>query len=149
MLVCYEFHSRISNEEEDLMFVIEPWMFLVGTIFVPKLVKLEQHVNLISSSSLNLVQHVFVPIKWIYVLHVKIIILFTTFKQHLPKICFQHEVGEMEIDEMPTWIRVQNLCIACWTITKEEQLTKINLCFEKTCNKLRSTLIWNLLSIIN
>jgi hypothetical protein len=38
-------------------------MFLVGTIFVPKLVKLEQHVNLISSSSLNLVQHVFVPIK--------------------------------------------------------------------------------------
>jgi hypothetical protein len=24
MLVCYDFHSRISNEEEDLMFVTEP-----------------------------------------------------------------------------------------------------------------------------
>jgi hypothetical protein len=28
---------------------------------------------------------------------------------------------------MPVRIKVQNLCIACWTITKEEQLTKINL----------------------
>lgn len=32
---------------------------------------------------------------------------------------------------MPTWIKVQNICIAGWTITKKEKLTKINLCFEK------------------
>jgi hypothetical protein len=124
-------------------------MFSIGTIFIPKPVKSKQCVNLISSSSLNLVQHVFVLIELVYVLHVRIIILPTTFKQHLLKIFFQHEVGEMEIDEMPIWIRVQNLCTTCWTITKEEQLTKINLGSEKTCNKLRSTFIWNLLSIIN
>jgi hypothetical protein len=120
-------------------------MFSIGTIFVPKLVRSKQHANLISSSSLNLVQNVFVLIEPVYVLHVRIIILPTTFKQHLPKIFFQHEVGEMEIDQMPIWIRVQNLCITCWIITKEKQLTKINLGFEKTYNKLRSTLIWNLL----
>jgi hypothetical protein len=44
---------------------------------------------------------------------------------------FQPEVGKMEINETPTWIRVQNLCIIRWIVTKEEQLTKINLGFEK------------------
>ncbi len=34
VLVCYDFHSRISNEEEDLMFVTEPGLFLIGTIIV-------------------------------------------------------------------------------------------------------------------
>jgi hypothetical protein len=33
----------------------------------------------------------------------------------------------MEIDDAPIQIRVQNLCIARWTIIEEEQLTKINL----------------------
>jgi hypothetical protein len=51
----------------------------------------------------------------------------------------------MGIDEMPAWIRVQNLCIARWIITQEEQLTKINLGLKKTCNKLKSMLIYNLL----
>jgi hypothetical protein len=37
----------------------------------------------------------------------------------------------MEIDEMPTQIKVQNLCIIGWIITEEEQLTKINLGFEE------------------
>jgi hypothetical protein len=37
----------------------------------------------------------------------------------------------MEIDKTPTRIKVQNLHIAGWTITEEEQLTKINLGFEK------------------
>jgi hypothetical protein len=36
----------------------------------------------------------------------------------------------MEIDETPTQIKVQNLCIVRWIVT-EEQLTKINLGFEE------------------
>jgi hypothetical protein len=44
---------------------------------------------------------------------------------------FQPEVGEMEIDEMPTRIRIQYLCIVGWTIIEEEQLTKINLSSEE------------------
>jgi hypothetical protein len=44
---------------------------------------------------------------------------------------FQPKVREMEIDEMPSQIKVQNLCIARWIVTKEEQLTKINLGSEK------------------
>ncbi len=40
---------------------------------------------------------------------------------------FQPEVGKMDIDEMLIQIRVQNLRIARWTVTEEEQLTKINL----------------------
>jgi hypothetical protein len=41
VLVCYDFHSKISNKEEDLMFATKPWMFSIGTIFVPKPVRLE------------------------------------------------------------------------------------------------------------
>jgi hypothetical protein len=68
---------------------------------------------LISLANLNLVEHVFVPIvsifilpiqydkpfKSIFILHVQIAIPPNTFKQHLPKIFFQPEVGKMEIKE--------------------------------------------------
>jgi hypothetical protein len=38
MLICYDFHSRISNEKEDLMFATKPGLFSIGTIVVPTLV---------------------------------------------------------------------------------------------------------------
>jgi hypothetical protein len=38
VLVCYDFHFEISNEEEHLMFATEPRLFLIGTIVVPTLV---------------------------------------------------------------------------------------------------------------
>jgi len=50
--------------------------------------------------------------------------------KHLLNTSFQPEVREMEIDEMHAQIRVQNLCIAGWIVTKEEQLTNINLGFK-------------------
>jgi hypothetical protein len=37
----------------------------------------------------------------------------------------------MEIDKTLARIRIQNLCIIKWIVTEEEQLTKINLGFEK------------------
>jgi hypothetical protein len=41
VLVCYDFHSKISNKEEDLI-AIEPRLFSIGTIVVPTLVWLDQ-----------------------------------------------------------------------------------------------------------
>ncbi len=38
VLVCYDFHFGIFNEEEDLMFVIELIIFSIGTIVVPTLI---------------------------------------------------------------------------------------------------------------
>jgi hypothetical protein len=35
VLVCYDFHFRISNEEEDVMFAIELDLFSIGTITIP------------------------------------------------------------------------------------------------------------------
>jgi hypothetical protein len=57
----------------------------------------------------------------------KIVIPLDIFQQHLPEMFFQLEVKEMEINEMLARIIVQNLCITGWIVTKEEQLTKINL----------------------
>jgi hypothetical protein len=51
---------------------------------------------------------------------------------------------------MLTQIRIQNLRIIRWIVSREEQLTKINLdSKKKTYNRLKSVLIWNLLSITN
>jgi hypothetical protein len=104
VLICYDFHFGIFVKEEDLMFAIEPRLFSIGSIYAPTLVKSEQPISLISSTGLNLVEHVFIllvlydkPIELLYVLLV--------------------------------WIAIS--------------LKK------KTHNKLKSTLIWNLLSVPN
>ncbi len=41
-LVCYGFHFRISNDEEDLMFATEPRLFSIGIIVVLTLVEVDQ-----------------------------------------------------------------------------------------------------------
>jgi len=35
VLVCCDFHSGISNDKEDVMFVIELHLFSIGTIIIP------------------------------------------------------------------------------------------------------------------
>ncbi len=96
---------------------------------------------MITSTCLNVVEHVnklvelvskppvssYIPIKPMFIQHVKIAIPPDTFQQHLLKTFFQLEVGEMEINEMLAWIIVQNLYIAGWIVTKKKQFSKINL----------------------
>jgi len=41
VLVCYDFHFGIFDEEEDIMFVTKPWLFSIGTKVVPTPVWLE------------------------------------------------------------------------------------------------------------
>jgi hypothetical protein len=38
MLVCYDLHYGISDEEKDLMFVTKLRFFSIGTIAIPTLV---------------------------------------------------------------------------------------------------------------
>jgi hypothetical protein len=123
------------------MFATKPGLFSIGTIVVLIIIWSHQPVKLITSTSLNLIEHVIVHVeplseshvsfvihvKLIFVLHVKIVISPNTFQQHLPLTFFQPKGGEMEIDEMPIQIKVQNPFIIGWIVTKEEQLTKINL----------------------
>jgi hypothetical protein len=59
LLVCYDFHFRISNEKEDLMFATKPRLFSLGTIVVPTLICSYQLVKLIILASLNLVEPMF------------------------------------------------------------------------------------------
>jgi hypothetical protein len=56
MLACYDLHSRVYNEKEDLMFAIEPRLFSIGTIVVFTLVWSNQSIKLITLASLNLVE---------------------------------------------------------------------------------------------
>ncbi len=66
-------------------------------------------------------------VKLIGVLVIKLVILPDIIKQDLHETFFHLEVGEMIVDETPTREQIQDLTIAGWTITKEEQLTKIKL----------------------
>jgi hypothetical protein len=71
VLVCYDFHSRISDKEEDLMFATKLGLFSIGTIVVPTLVRLKQLVCLIPSTCLLLIKHVYdVLVELIFVLFV-------------------------------------------------------------------------------
>jgi hypothetical protein len=56
VLVCYDFHSGISDEEEDLMFAKKPRLFSIGTIVVPTLVWSDQPIKLITSACMNIVE---------------------------------------------------------------------------------------------
>jgi hypothetical protein len=126
------------------MFNTKPKVFSIGTIVVHTSIWSNQLAKLITSARLNLVKQVIkhvepmsephassnIHVKLVHVQFVKIVIPHDTFQQHLPKTFFQPEVREMEINVMLVQIRVQNLRIVRWTITRE-QLTKINLCSEK------------------
>jgi hypothetical protein len=70
MLVCYAFHFGIFDEEENLMFATKLGLFSIGTIVVLIPTRLEQHVNLITLASLNLVEQVYVLVEPVFVLHV-------------------------------------------------------------------------------
>jgi hypothetical protein len=45
ILICYDFHSKISNEKEDMMFAIKLDLFLIGTITIPTHTKLVLKIN--------------------------------------------------------------------------------------------------------
>ncbi len=40
---------------------------------------------------------------------------------------YEHQLGNVVVDETPTKIKVQGLQIARWTLTKDQQLMKLNL----------------------
>jgi hypothetical protein len=151
VLICYDFHFGIFNKEEDLMFATKPRLFSIGTIVVPTLVCSNQPVKLITLVGFNLVEQVIVHVelvskslvlsnihvKLLFTLLVHITIPLDTFQQHLLEMFFQHEIGKMEIDKRPSQTKVQNLCIAGWTITEEEQLMKISLGSKKNLQQVK------------
>jgi hypothetical protein len=59
-------------------------------------------------------------VKLVHAQPIKIAIPFDILQQHLPEMFFQLKVGEMEIDKMPTQIKVQNLCIVGWIVIEEK-----------------------------
>jgi hypothetical protein len=111
VLICYDFHYGIFDEEEDLMFATKPKIFSIGTIVVPTSVWSNQPIKLITSASLNLIGQVIIPIKLmfksfvssnifdklIFILPIKITIPPNIF-QHVPETFFQLKIKEMEID---------------------------------------------------
>jgi hypothetical protein len=126
VLVCYDFHFKILDEKEDVMFATKLDLFSIGTIKVPTHIKLiSKPVHIPNLNIANLVLKKLVEL--VCVLVINLAIPLNIIKQHLPKMLFHLEVGEMIVDETFFQEQVQDLTIASWTITKEEQVTKIKL----------------------
>jgi hypothetical protein len=101
VLVRYDFHYRISNGKEDVMFATRLDLFSIGTIKIPthiEPVSKPIHIPNLSILGLVLKQHV----KLVCVLAINLTIPLNIIKQHLPKILFHLEVGKMIIDETLT-----------------------------------------------
>ncbi len=126
ILMCYDFHSRISNEKKDVMFAVKLNLFSIGTIIIPIHIELVSKLTYIPNLSISKLipkQHV----EPICVLVINLNIPLDTIKQHLFETFFHPEVEEMIIDETVAQERIQDLTIARWTVIEEEQLTKVNL----------------------
>jgi len=81
VLVCYDFHSKLLNEEEDLMFDVEFKLISLGTIVIPKPTRLEQIVISIPLANIGLVEQVFdILVEPIFVLPIQIVIPHDIFK---------------------------------------------------------------------
>jgi hypothetical protein len=101
-------------------------MFSIGTITIPTHTKhVPKSVHIPNIVIVGLVPKQLV--KPIGVLAIKLVIPPYTIKQHLLENFFHPKVGEMIVDEAPTQEQVHDLTIVGWIVTKEEQLTKVNL----------------------
>ncbi len=55
----------------------------------------------------------------------------------MPETFFHPKVGEMIIDETPTWECIRNLTIIGWTTIEEEQLAKVNKCIKENVQQMK------------
>jgi hypothetical protein len=120
ILVCYDFHSRILDEEEDMMFATKLKLFSIRTMVVPTHIKLV--LKPIYIPNFNIIESVAKqPIgPMLCVLVVNLAIPLDIVKQHLPKTFFHPKVGEMIIDETLVQERVQEQTIVSWIVIEEE-----------------------------
>jgi hypothetical protein len=98
VLVCYDFHSTILDEKEDVMFATKLDLFSIRTIEV------STHTKLVSKPihTPNLNTTYPIPkqiVESVCVLIINLVIPLNTIKQHLPETFFHQKIGEMIVDE--------------------------------------------------
>ncbi len=100
VLVCYDFHFGIFDDQENVMFATKLNMFSIGTMVVPTHIKPIPTTNYIPNI-VTIKPVLRQLVKLVSALDVKLTIPPKIVKQHLPKYFFQ--VGEMIVDETLAW----------------------------------------------
>jgi hypothetical protein len=138
VLVCYDMMEGLIDEEEDLIFETELELFSIGTITIS-----DEIISLLSVGVTKIkINGKSEPKKRISnkkTTEVMALITKITKFNVKPKtsledkvyleIYYHHNQANIEVDETPTKIQVQNLQIANWTLTKEH-FVKLNLGIE-------------------
>jgi hypothetical protein len=92
VLLCYDLTKGVTYKEEEILFVIKPDLFIIGTT---TLLELEILNAIIFNAEIDTKE--------------------ITFK-------FPHFEGYIQMDTTPTHIRIQDLDIACWTLHEDHQV---------------------------
>ncbi len=131
MLLRYNYQNGIIDEEENVIFATEPKLFSIGRINLPKKIQslkttyvkiMDIDVKTIISEEEFEVQNTkkkIVRNKYEPKVTLKDKVYLDTYYSHQP--------GSVIVDENPTKIKAQELQIARWTLTKDQQLMKLNL----------------------
>ncbi len=128
VFVYYDLVEGLIDEEENLIFETKPKLFSIRTIIISDETisllsigvleiristeyKLEQ--GTLDQRTLKVVPSTIKPEDFYVKLEISLE------NKVYPKIYYYHTHDDIEVDETPTKIHVQNLQIASWTLTKE------------------------------
>jgi hypothetical protein len=109
VLFCYDFVNEVTYEEEDVLLVVELDLFTINTITLPKskiLVvvvvdeKLDTDTKISTYTKINTKEQIF---------------------------DFPHALGEILVDITPTQIKMQDMKITKWNISKKARICPLNL----------------------
>ena len=118
VLVCYDLKRGITDEEEEILLLA--------------------HLNLVTIAIISMADFSKKDTIGCYGTTEKE----DNIKTVYPPDFYQHEVGNVIIDDTPTRVKVQKMKIAGWTLPEEEQVRLLNLGTEDApqCIKVNSTL---------
>ncbi len=114
-LFSYDFVNEVRSEEKDVLLAIEPDLFIIKTITLPKLKMLAM---VVADAKIHNDANIGTNTK------IKINMKSSTDEQIFE---FPHAPREISVDTMPTRIKMQNMKMAKWNLSDEVQICLLKL----------------------
>jgi hypothetical protein len=126
-LVLLQFCKQIgvTNEEEDVLLVVKPYLFTISTIILPEpeiLVAMATDAKIDTNAKTNNDAKISIDAK--IGIDTKIDI---DMKNGIDELIFKHTVGEILVNTTPSWIKVHDMRMAKWNLSNEIKIHPLNL----------------------
>ncbi len=131
MLLCYNYQNGITDEEKDIIFVIKPKMFSIGIIILLEVMEFVKTTN-VEIMDIDVKTNISAQGSQVQNIEKKIL-----GNRYEPQIAlgdkvyretyYRHQLGSATMDEILVKIKAEELQIARWMLTKNQQSMKLNL----------------------